>query len=116
MVVTLSDGARVARSVSRDIAGPDETFTLALGAILQSAGWQKVTVEAAGVTGEVSLADNRLERWIELEPGQRRVLFVESAPSWEGKFVRRALEKDQTIRVYYATSVSRAAVVDGRGG
>ena len=114
VVVTLSDGARVARSVSRDIAGPDETFTLALGAILQSAGWQKITLEAAGLTGEVSLADNRLERWIELEPGQRRVLFVESAPSWEGKFVRRALEKDQTIRVDYATGVSREAVVDVR--
>ncbi len=114
VVVTLSDGARVARSVSRDITEPDETFTLALGAILQSAGWQKVTVEAAGLTGEVSLADNRLERWIELEPGQRRVLFVESAPSWEGKFVRRALEKDETIRVDYATSVSREAVVDVR--
>lgn len=114
VIVTVSDGARVARSASHDVEGADETFTVALGAILQSAGWQKITVEAAGLTGEVSLADNRLDRWIELEPAVRTVLFVESAPSWEGKFVRRALEKDATVRVDYATAVSREAVVEVR--
>lgn len=114
VIVTVSDGTRVARSASRDVAGDDETFTVALGATLQSVGWQKVTVEAAGLTGEVSLADNRLDRWIELEPAVRTVLFVESAPSWEGKFVRRALEKDATMRVDYATTVSREAVVEVR--
>lgn len=112
VVVTLSDGTRVVRSAARDVAGPDETFTVAFGAALQSVGWQKVTVEAAGLTGEVSLADNRLDRWIDLESEARSVLIIESAPTWEGKFVRRALEKDPTLRVDYATAVSREAVVD----
>lgn len=114
IVVTLSDGARVARSAARDVTGADETFSIALGAVFQNVGWQKVTVEAAGVTGEVSLSDNRIDRWIELESETRRVLLVEGAPTWEGKFVRRALEKDPTLRVDYATSVSREAVVDVR--
>lgn len=112
VIVTVSDGARVARSASYEVVGADETFAVALGAILQGVGWQRVSVEAAGLTGEVSLADNRLDRWIELEPVTRSVLFVEGAPSWEGKFVRRALEKDATVRVDYATAVSKEAVVE----
>lgn len=109
IVVTVSDGARVIGSSSVEVASADEAIALDVAVVPQSTGMQQLAIDVAGLTGEVSLDDNHVDRWIDLEGEVRRVLFVEGEPTWEGKFVRRALERDPTLRVDYVARVSKEA-------
>jgi hypothetical protein len=108
-VVTLSDESRVLSSAASAAASDDELTTVTLSGALQGPGWQRLVVEAAPVTGEAETSDNRFEVWVDVEERRREVLFLESQPTWEGKFVRRALEDDPSFHVDYVARVSKAA-------
>lgn len=108
-IVTISDASHVLNSAAHEVASADDVTTLGMTVSVEGDGWQRLVVEVAGVTGEQETANNRFETWIDLRQPERRVLFLESQPSWEGKFVRRALEEDPTYRVDYVARVSRAA-------
>ncbi len=111
MVVTASDSGRMLGSVTRDVDTDDSVQTTAIVVTPQSVGWQRLAVEVAGLTGEVSLGDNRSGVWAEVRPADRRVLFIEGEPTWEGKFVRRALEADSGVTVDYVAQISKTAVI-----
>ena len=110
-VVNVSDGARVLASGDYEIRGDDEVASVELSFVPHAEGRQRLVVEAAGLTGEVETANNRLDTWIVAEPRVCRVLFVESQPTWEGKFVRRALEEDPAFHVDYVARTSKAAAI-----
>jgi uncharacterized membrane protein len=51
------------------------------------------------VEGEQNLANNVGRQLINVDPDRPRILYVEGEPRWEMKFIRRALEDEQTIEL-----------------
>jgi hypothetical protein len=74
------------------------------------AGWinYSAKVEAAGNEDE-SLRMRAFS--VYAEERRMKVLFFESEPTWEAKFIRRALEQSGLFDVDYSAQVSRAATV-----
>lgn len=49
--------------------------------------------------GERNLANNVRRQLVNVDPEKPRVLYVEGEPRWEMKFVRRAMEDDETLEL-----------------
>jgi uncharacterized membrane protein len=49
--------------------------------------------------GEQNLANNVRRQLVNVDPEKPRVLYVEGEPRWEMKFVRRAMEDDETLEL-----------------
>jgi hypothetical protein len=110
-LVTISDEAKVQASASVKWADSDDEWQmLTLAVVPKIAGRinYMVRVEAAG--GEDSDA---LARSFTLYAEERRwrVLFFEGEPTWEAKFIRRALERSRLFEVDYFAQVSRRAAI-----
>lgn len=109
-LVTVSDDAKVQASARVAWTSVDERQAVTLSIVPKVAGWidYSAKVEAAG--GEDAA---RLSRPFSLyvEERRQRVLFFEGEPTWESKFIRRALEQSGLFEVDYFAQVSRAAVV-----
>jgi hypothetical protein len=110
-LVTIQDDAQVRSSVEARWMSDDERQVLTLEVVPKAAGWANYTarVEAAG-TDEDDAARSR-GFTIYVEERRPRVLFFEGEPTWEAKFIRRALEEAELFEVDYFAQVSRAAVV-----
>lgn len=109
-LVTIADEAKVQASASVAWTSDDERQTVALSVMPKVAGWTTYTarVEAAG--GEdTGLLARPLTLYV--EERRWRVLFFEGEPTWEAKFIRRALERSQLFDVDYFAQVSRAAAI-----
>ena len=48
---------------------------------------------------ERNRTNNSLARLVNVESGQRRILYVEGEPRWEYKFIRRAEDDDRTVQI-----------------
>lgn len=109
-LVTIADQAKVQASARVAWTIDDEWQSLTLEVVPKVAGWTNYTirVEAAG-DEEASLLSRSLSLYI--EDRRWRVLFFEGEPTWEAKFIRRALERSQLFEVDYFAQVSRAATV-----
>ncbi len=109
-LVTISDDAQVRSSAEARWASDDERQVLTLEVVPKSAGWINYVakVEAAGMEDAATLS-RRLTLYA--EERRQRVLFFEGEPTWEAKFIRRALEEAELFEVDYFAQVSRAAVV-----
>lgn len=109
-LVTIADEAKVQASASVKWTNDDERQTVALSIVPKVAGRTNYTarIEAAG--GEDA---NTLARPLTIYVEERRwsVLFIEGEPTWEAKFIRRALERSQLFEVDYFAQVSRAAAI-----
>ena len=107
-LVTISDDAKVQNSARIQWTGDDERQSVTLSIVPKTAGWidYSAKVEAA-----VGVDSSRLVRPFSLYAEERklRVLFFESEPTWEAKFIRRALEESGLFDVDYFAQVSRAA-------
>lgn len=51
------------------------------------------------VEGEQNLGNNLRRQLINVDPHRPRILYVEGEPRWEMKFIRRAMEEEQTIEL-----------------
>jgi uncharacterized membrane protein len=86
---------------SRSIAlGPDgnlqtETIMFDIG----GAGAKTLQISAAPLPGEQDTANNALNRVVNVSSDPRRVLYMESEPRWEYKFIRQAEEDDRMVQV-----------------
>ncbi len=49
--------------------------------------------------GEPNLANNVRRQLVNVDPEKPRVLYIEGEPRWEMKFVRRAMEDDETLEL-----------------
>ncbi len=52
-----------------------------------------------GVEGETVLGNNVQLRVVDVPQGRRSILYIEGEPRWEYKFIRRAIGKDESIRL-----------------
>jgi uncharacterized membrane protein len=86
---------------SRSITlGPDgnlqtETLMFDVG----GAGAKTLQIAAAPLAGEESTANNTLTRVVNVGSEPRRILYIESEPRWEYKFIRQAEEDDRMVRI-----------------
>lgn len=107
-LVTVSDDAKVQASARVAWKTDDEWQTVSLEVVPKVAGWTDYVarIEAAGNEDGATLA-----RSVALNAEERRmkVLFFEGEPTWEAKFIRRALEEAGLFDVDYFAQVSRAA-------
>jgi hypothetical protein len=109
-LVTISDDAKVQASASVAWMSDDERQSVMLSVVPKVAGWIDYTAKVEAANSEVA---PHLARpfTIYVEERQLRVLFFESQPTWEAKFIRRALEQSGLFEVDYFAQVSRAATV-----
>ena len=107
-LVTVADDAKVQSSARVLWSGDDEWQTISLEVVPKVAGWTDYVarIEASGNEDAATLA-----RQFALNAEERRVrvLFFEGEPTWEAKFIRRALEGSGLFDVDYFAQVSRAA-------
>lgn len=64
-----------------------------------SAGAKELRFSLDLLPGEENSANNELTRLVNVEPGRRRILYVEGEPRWEYKFIRRAQWDDRTVQL-----------------
>jgi uncharacterized membrane protein len=69
-----------------------------------AAGAHSFTIGIDPVAGEESNQNNAMVRLVNVTQKKMRILYVEGEPRWEYKFIRRAMEDDQSIDL---TSVVR---------
>jgi hypothetical protein len=110
-VVKLSDEALVVASTVAHWEGNSETMTVPLSFIPDVEGLHRYTVKADAVGDELNTENNEISFSVDVRRTERRVLFIENQPTWEGKFIRRALEENRSIVMDYFAQVSRSAVL-----
>src|ERR1022692_2375561 len=81
-------------------AGPDgnlqsETLMFDIG----GAGAKTLQIAAASLAGEENTANNTLTRLVNVGAEPRRILYMESEPRWEYKFIRQAEEDDRMVEI-----------------
>ncbi|HEY0407015.1 MAG TPA: hypothetical protein VGC89_14880 [Pyrinomonadaceae bacterium] len=112
-LVTIADESQARASARVAWTGDDEWQAVELEIVPKTSGRVDYTarIEAAG--GEDERALLLLSRPLSLYVEERRwrVLFFEGEPTWEAKFIRRALEHSGLFEVDYFAQVSRAAAI-----
>jgi hypothetical protein len=109
-LLIISDDAKAQASIRIQWAQDDERQSVTVSLVPKVAGWidYSAKVEAAGNEDE-SLRRRAFSLYA--EERRLKVLFFESEPTWEAKFIRRALEQSGLFEVDYSAQVSRAATV-----
>jgi hypothetical protein len=109
-LLIVSDDAKAQASISIKWTQDDERQSVTVSLVPKVAGWidYSAKVEAAGNENE-SLRVRAFS--VYAEERRMKVLFFESEPTWEAKFIRRALEQSGLFEVDYSAQVSRAATV-----
>jgi len=80
--------------------GPDgnlqaETLMFDVG----GAGAKTLEIAAAPLPGEENTSNNTLTRVVNVGSKPRRILYIESEPRWEYKFIRQAEEGDRMVQI-----------------
>jgi uncharacterized membrane protein len=63
------------------------------------AGAKTLEIAAAPLAGEENTANNTLTRVVNVSSDPRRILYIESEPRWEYKFIRQAEEDDRMVQI-----------------
>lgn len=112
-LVKLSDEAVVVSSTMINWKENSESVTVPLPVAPKVEGLHTYTVKAEPAEGELNTENNEASFSLDVRRGERRILFIENQPTWEGKFIRRALEENNaSIAVDYFAEVSRDAVLN----
>ena len=109
-LLTVSDDAKAQASARVLWTSDDERQVVTVSIVPKVAGWidYSAKIEAAGAEDELS----RVRPFtVYAEERRLRVLFFEGEPTWEAKFIRRALEQSGLFEVDYSAQVSRAATI-----
>jgi uncharacterized membrane protein len=85
------------RSVTLGPDGNLQTETLMFD--VGGAGAKTLQIAAAPLAGEENTANNTLTRVVNVGSEPRRILYMESEPRWEYKFIRQAEEDDRMVRI-----------------
>jgi hypothetical protein len=88
-----------------------ETISVPLVVVPKVEGLHRYVAKAEPAEGELNTENNELGFSLDVRRGERRALFIESQPTWEGQFIRRALEENASIAIDYFAQVSRAAIL-----
>lgn len=109
-VTVRHDGAGVARIkaydgqrflASTDLTLPADAAVTSgyVGFELGDSGYRNLRFTVDPKPGERQLANNSRTRVVQVAPRRASVLYVEGEPRWELKFMRRALDNDQGVRL-----------------
>lgn len=96
--ITVRDAGKTL--ASRDVLlrdAPSQTETMLLDAGHEGVRDLRISVDP--LKGEESPANNQVTRVLYVDPGPRRILYVEGEPRWEFKFIRRAVEDDKQLQL-----------------
>jgi uncharacterized membrane protein len=63
------------------------------------AGAKTLEIAAAPLAGEENTSNNTLTRVVNVSSEPRRILYMESEPRWEYKFIRQAEEGDRMVQI-----------------
>jgi uncharacterized membrane protein len=85
------------RSITLGADGNIQTETLMFD--IGGAGAKTLQIAAAPLAAEENTANNTLTRVVNVSPDPRRVLYIESEPRWEYKFIRQAEEDDRMVQI-----------------
>ncbi len=111
-LVKLSDEAVVIFATVINWKENSESITVPLLLAPRVEGLHRYAVKAEPVEGELNTENNEASFSLDVRRGERKILFIENQPTWEGKFIRRALEENASITVDYFAEVSRDAVLN----
>jgi hypothetical protein len=108
-LLTVSDAAMVQASTMIRWSSDDERQVVTLDVVPKLTGFVKYTVRLEGRGGEPA---ESLTRDVEAYVSERRykILIFEGQPTWETRFVRRALDQAGIIDADYFGLVSRGAI------
>jgi uncharacterized membrane protein len=85
------------RSVTLRADGNLQTATLMFD--VGGAGAKTLQIAAAPLASEENTANNTLTRVVNVGSEPRRILYMESEPRWEYKFIRQAEEGDRMVQI-----------------
>jgi uncharacterized membrane protein len=85
------------RSITLGADGNLQTETLMFD--VGGAGAKTLQIAAAPLAGEENTANNTLTRLVNVGSEPRRILYIESEPRWEYKFIRQAEEDDRMVQI-----------------
>src|ERR1700733_16252489 len=86
-----------ARSITLGPDGNLQTETLMFD--IGGAGAKTLEITAAPLAGEENPSNNALTRVVNVGSEPRRILYMESEPRWEYKFIRQAEEDDRMVQI-----------------
>lgn len=109
-LVTVSDDAKVQTSARVLWKTDDEWQNISLEVVPKVAGWTNYVARIEAAEGDETAATLSRRFALKTEEQRMRVLFFEGEPTWEAKFIRRALEASGLFDVDYFAQVSRAAI------
>jgi hypothetical protein len=110
-LLTVSDDAKVQTSARVAWISDDERQAVTVSVVPKVTGWIDYSAKAEAAGGEdASLRERPFTVYV--EERRLRVLFFEGEPTWEAKFIRRALEQSGLFEVDYSAQVSRAATTE----
>jgi uncharacterized membrane protein len=97
IVVRNADKLLASRDVVLKADGMVQTEAVAFNA--GPAGAKALQVSIEGIDGEENRTNNMLARLVTVEGAKPRILYIEGEPKWEYKFIRRAIELDQGLKL-----------------
>lgn len=97
MVIRSGERTLASEDVLLKSDGVDQPVSMLFNA--GPAGARDLEVMVTPLAGEENLKNNRLGRVLEVDAAKPRVLYVEGEPRWEFKFIRRAIDEDQSLKL-----------------
>jgi uncharacterized membrane protein len=97
--ITLKDNGKAlaTREITLKGDGKEQTEPLIFAA--GTAGMKTLQITAEPMDGEENVKNNSLTRLLQAEAVRPRILYIEGEPKWEFKFLRRAIETDQSLQL-----------------
>jgi hypothetical protein len=92
------EGSRIVASKQLQF-GPEPLQTVAISFTPTSKGIKEYSFTVSSPGGEEVPENNRQSRLVEVQDRSARVLYIEGEPRWEYKFLRRALELEESLHV-----------------
>lgn len=97
--VRVHDGGRLIAAQDVRFADNAGLTTVLVEFPAGEAGVRDLKVSVDPAQGEVRLTNNERSAVMEVDGRRRSVLYIEGEPRWEYKFIRRAMEGDQGLRL-----------------
>jgi len=97
--LTVRDGSQILSSREIAFSGGGKIQTESVLFNAGAAGAKSLQFSIEPQPDERNRLNNSVTRLLDVQLGQRRILYVEGEPRWEYKFIRRAEDDDKTVQI-----------------
>jgi uncharacterized membrane protein len=104
--IKIYDDDELLQLVPLELAANAGSTTAWIDVELGTAGPHQLQFSIEGVTGETELRNNSRSALVNVGNQDNRVLYFEGEPRWEYKFMRRAVDDDEDLRISTLLRVS----------